>query len=100
MISDMERIGDQAADIADTTITLATPAGLSWGRAHSWGRAAIVTATDPMDSLFRGEPGPGLGWEVVGGGGGGRPFLEVKQELIRGGGCFGQGDRERRALTC
>ncbi len=55
MISDLERIGDQAADIAELTRFARVPEGS--GRVHigEMARAVIRMVTDSVDSFVKGE---------------------------------------------
>ena len=88
MISDMERIGDQAADIAEITLDIAHSPMISRVPIAEMARNAIVMVTDSIDSFVR--KNLSLAQAVV------RRddevdqlFLDVKQELVR---LLGQGD--------
>ena len=88
MISDMERIGDQAADIAEITLDIAPSPMISRVPIAEMARNAIVMVTDSIDSFVR--KNLSLAQAVV------RRddevdqlFLDVKQELVR---LLGQGD--------
>ena len=87
MISDMERIGDQAADIAEITLDIAHSPMISRVPIAEMARNAIVMVTDSIDSFVR--KNLSLAQAVV------RRddevdqlFLDVKQELVR---LLGQG---------
>ena len=81
MISDMERIGDQAADIADNSIKDLVPIG-------DMARATIKMVTDSVDSFVRKDLGLAEAVissdDVVD-----DLFLQVREELIR---RIGMGD--------
>ena len=88
MISDMERIGDQAADIAEITLDIAHSPMISRVPIAEMARSVIVMVTDSIDSFVR--KNLSLAQAVV------RRddevdqlFLDVKQELIR---LLGLGD--------
>ena len=88
MISDMERIGDQAADIAEITRFVANSPVISRVPIADMARSVIGMVTDSIDSFVR--KNLTLAQKVV------KTddeidemFLEVKNELIR---CIGQGD--------
>ena len=88
MISDMERIGDQAADIAEITLDIPHSPMISRVPIAEMARNAIVMVTDSIDSFVR--KNLSLAQAVV------RRddevdqlFLDVKQELVR---LLGQGD--------
>ena len=88
MISDMERIGDQAADIAEITLDIAHSPVISRVPIAEMARNVIVMVTDSIDSFVRKNLSLAQAVvyrddEVD------RLFLEVKQELIR---LLGQGD--------
>ena len=93
MISDMERIGDQAADIAEITRFIADSPLTSRVSIAEMARSVIGMVTDSIDSYVR--KNLELAQSVV------RKddeidelFLNVKNELIR---LIGQGDDEERA---
>lgn len=88
MISDMERIGDQAADIAEITRFVANSPVISRVPIADMARSVIGMVTDSIDSFVR--KNLTLAQKVV------KTddeidemFLKVKNELIR---CIGQGD--------
>ena len=88
MISDMERIGDQAADIAEITLDIAHSPMISRVPIAEMARNAIVMVTDSIDSFVRknlrlAQAGVRRDDEVD------QLFLDVKQELVR---LLGQGD--------
>ena len=88
MISDLERIGDQAADIAEITLDIAHSPVISRVPIAEMARNVIVMVTDSIDSFVRKNLSLAQAVvyrddEVD------RLFLEVKQELIR---LLGQGD--------
>ena len=91
MISDMERIGDQAADIAEITRDIADTSGASLpGQIHisEMTRAAVKMVTDSVDSFVRKDLGLAEAVissdDVVD-----DLFLQVREELIR---RIGMGD--------
>ena len=81
MISDMERIGDQASDIAEITRDIEDSPVVSHVPIAEMARGTIGMVTDSIDSFVR--KNLGLAQEID------RMFLEVKDELIR---RIGQGD--------
>ena len=81
MISDMERIGDQASDIAEITRDIEDSPVVSHVPIAEMARGTIGMVTDSIDSFVR--KNLGLADEID------RMFLEVKDELIR---RIGQGD--------
>ena len=88
MISDMERIGDQASDIAEITRDIEDSPVVSHVPIAEMARSTIGMVTDSIDSFVR--KNLGLAQEVI------RKddeidelFLNVKNELIR---LIGQGD--------
>ena len=88
MISDMERIGDQAADIAEITLDIAHSPVISRVPIAEMARNVIVMVTDSIDSFVRKNLSLAQAVvyrddEVD------RLFLEVKQELIH---LLGKGD--------
>ena len=88
MISDMERIGDQASDIAEITRDIEDSPVISHVPIAEMARSAIGMVTDSIDSFVR--KNLGLAQEVIRKDDEiDRMFLEVKDELIR---RIGQGD--------
>ena len=55
MISDLERIGDQAADIAELTRYIRLTDGLSRLHSGDMARAVIAMVTDSVDSFVKGD---------------------------------------------
>ena len=88
MISDMERIGDQASDIAEITRDIEDSPVISHVPIAEMARSTIGMVTDSIDSFVR--KNLGLAQEVIRKDDEiDRMFLEVKDELIR---RIGQGD--------
>ena len=88
MISDMERIGDQASDIAEITRDIEDNPVISHVPLDEMARSTIGMVTDSIDSFVR--KNLGLAQEVIRKDDEiDRMFLEVKDELIR---RIGQGD--------
>ena len=88
MISDMERIGDQASDIAEITRDIEDSPAISHVPIAEMARSTIGMVTDSIDSFVR--KNLGLAQEVIRKDDEiDRMFLEVKDELIR---RIGQGD--------
>ena len=88
MISDMERIGDQASDIAESTRDIEDNPVISHVPLDEMARSTIGMVTDSIDSFVR--KNLGLAQEVIRKDDEiDRMFLEVKDELIR---RIGQGD--------
>ena len=88
MISDMERIGDQASDIAEITRDSEDSPVISHVPIAEMARSTIGMVTDSIDSFVR--KNLGLAQEVIRKDDEiDRMFLEVKDELIR---RIGQGD--------
>ena len=88
MISDMERIGDQASDIAEITRDIEDSPVVSHVPIAEMARGTIGMVTDSIDSFVR--KNLGLAQEVIRKDDEiDRMFLEVKDELIR---RIGQGD--------
>lgn len=88
MISDMERIGDQASDIAEITRDIEDSPVVSHVPIAEMARGTIGMVTDSIDSFVR--KNLGLAQEVIRKDDEiDRMFLEVKGELIR---RIGQGD--------
>ena len=53
MISDLERIGDQAADIAELTRFVRLPDGMGRQRIEEMAQAVIQMVTDSVDSFVK-----------------------------------------------
>lgn len=88
MISDMERIGDQASDIAEITRDIEDSPVVSHVPIAEMARSTIGMVTDSIDSFVR--KNLGLAQEVIRKDDEiDRMFLDVKDELIR---RIGQGD--------
>ena len=88
MIADMERIGDQASDIAEITRDIEDSPVISHVPIAEMARSTIGMVTDSIDSFVR--KNLGLAQEVIRKDDEiDRMFLEVKDELIR---RIGQGD--------